>query len=229
LATSDWCPNEEEKNKSVPAPKEEEKMTQARDSSTRDSSTDSASSHTFNLQRIHPMAHRLQQLETEQLLTACRQIRGTASKEEMELYMRSPTTYVRRWARWHVGHRTWREELQLYGALVHDDDDNKPVSSEHCEGTHVRQIPGTPIIISVSGFDDVDDDNKPVSYLKDSDDTLRLSQLNMYNFTSPPNLESEDLVPLSMIAEMYNLKRGRNPQREDEQPEMEPRTQGAAP
>ena len=140
------------------------------------------------------MAHRLQQLETEQLLTACRQIRGTASKEEMKLYMRSPTKYVRRWARWHVGHRTWREELQLYGALVHDDDDNKPVS-----------------------------------YLKDSDDTLTLSQLKMYNSTSPPCLEREDLVPLSMIAEMYNLKRGRNPVREDEQPEMEPRTQGAAP
>ena len=57
---------------------------------------------------------------------------------------------------------------------MHDDDDNKPVSSEHCEGTHVRRSFAPPNIISISDSDDDDDDNKPVSYLKDSDDTLPL-------------------------------------------------------
>ena len=82
-----------------------------------DSETDSETSYTFNLQRIHPAAHRFQRLETEQLISAATEVRKQCTDEQMKVYLKSPTTYLRRWARFHRSHRTGREELQLWEHL----------------------------------------------------------------------------------------------------------------
>ena len=88
---------------------------------------------TFNLQRIAPEAHRLQNQEFEMLMDTARHVNRTMSQQEIKKIMGHPTWALRKWRRENLkhGHFTWREEFSLLQVMrgndagaLHDDQGN---------------------------------------------------------------------------------------------------------
>jgi hypothetical protein len=88
---------------------------------------------TFNLQRIAPEAHRLQNQEFELLMDTARHVHRTMNQQEIKKMLRRPTWALRKWRRENLkhGHFTWREEFSLLQVMrgndagaLHDDQGN---------------------------------------------------------------------------------------------------------
>ena len=74
---------------------------------------------TFNLQRINPEAHRLQNAEFELLMDTARHLHRTMCQEEIKKFLKRPTWALRKWRTENLqhGHFTWREEFSLLQVL----------------------------------------------------------------------------------------------------------------